>query len=157
MFLERTERSACLDRTGWVIRSVLQEGMEANLFGLEMGGYLMVASEKGYLLQALATEEPSLITADYHVSAEYQVRYLRANGCLTSWRSPSRTVGGAVAVRGSRSIIAYASGSNDRGWNRAIAIATAIRMHELSIDDVRQKVKDMRHIDALLAVAHWTE
>lgn len=145
-----------LERTGWIIRSILNNGVSKSLFDEAIGGYLMVATSAGHPLLTLTTEEPGDFTAEYHYSVEYQVRFLVADRRLTSWESRSCAVGNAVAVNGSDIIVAYASGE-DRTWNRAVAVVTAMKMGRLDITDVRPRIRNLSHIEALLTVAHWTE
>ena len=148
---------SALTQIDWTIPKVVQNGIDAGLFGDEAHGWFTIASKQGYPFRQGSTDEPSATSLEYRASVEAQVVWLSKHDLHTSTPWEEINVGNAVAVRCDDFYIGYASGLTDRLWNQAIVVVSAIRVYQFNVAiifDERLHLKQNPHIQPLLKVAN---
>lgn len=140
---------------------VLACGKDRSLFDDEVDGWCTVMAKNSAPILGFRTA-PLLpeITSELQRQAGAQLRWLLSHDRLTSSRWMGAGTSTAVAVHAYDFYLAYASSSPNRLWNEAIAVVTAIRMHQFNgavLKDRRLPLHSNGHIAPLLAVAHWLE
>lgn len=148
-YLARMVRTVC---------RVLDLGKANSLFDDEVDGWCTVAKNGAPILGFRTAPLTPEITGEFQRQADAQVQWLRTHEKLTSslWTGDGTST--AVAVRAYDCSIAYASSCPNRLWNEAVAVVTAIRMHQFSeayVRDRRYHLHVNPNIESLLEAAHW--